>query len=109
MLLLRNKRLVIVDTSEDSLEDNEILAIKKPNPKARVKEVKDTIYKLMPLVNTNSIRCEYNFYMIQSPYEDNSGIGEGYNPQETKGACIQHMLHDDFIITINGVNMYSYD
>jgi hypothetical protein len=103
MTLLRDNKLITVDTSED--KDNTIIAIKSldyllANEKYHDKAVSDKIYTLRWEENNRTFTSapdHYIFRCSQSCWADGSGMNGGYTGMQlTKGDAIKLMLKDGF-------------
>lgn len=109
MLLLQNNKLVYVDMFEDT--KSTIIAVKSldelKNEDTSSYHVKDIEYTL-GLPKYPVAEGIYLFKMTKSPYNDGSGIGNGYNGvHQTKGEAISKMLEDGFRVYQNGIEIFS--
>ena len=108
MLLLKNNKLVYVDMSEDT--KSTIIAVKSLEELKKEKHnsfyTKDVEYTLgsprYPVAEG-----VYLFKMTKSPYNDDSGIGDGYNGvHQTKGQAISITLEDGFRVYQDEVEIF---
>ena len=112
MLLLKQGKIVQVDTSESGLSNNPIIAVRTlkeyntPHPNSR--HIGDEEYTLgySKYLDGGKIHL---FKMSKSPYSDNSGIGDGFNgAHETKGEAIARMQQDGFKVYQGGVEILPF-
>lgn len=86
----------------------EIIAFKSHenlNEGAYKHHVKSKVYKLITQNHEGFTGMCYNWEMIQSPYSDDSGLGNKYSQFETIGYAIQRMLKDRFTVKVDGVEI----
>ena len=92
--LLRDKKLIKVDVSED--EEVLILATKT---KSLIRTaVADCIYKLIKYDDNT-----WAFKMIQTPWRDKSGLGDYYNSESftSKGEAIKKIRSHSYSVTLD--------
>lgn len=107
MILLKNNKLVYIDTSED--DKSHIIATKSLEElsKSFYKEYldKDIEYTLGTPIFPDVARS-YIFKMTKSPYKDGSGIGTSFNgTYATKGEAINDILKAGFKVYKDGVEI----
>ena len=108
MILLKDNKLIYVDTSEDTVST--IIAVKSLEELNKEKHnsfyTKDIEYTLGSPRYPDAERI-YLFRMSKSPYKDDSGIGDGFNgAHQTKGQAISKMLEDGFRVYQDGIEIF---
>lgn len=101
--ILKDNKLVVVSLEED--DNKNIIAIKsletlKKEP-YHEKAVKDEIYKLKWVDHSRSFSenpKHFCFSRTQSPWLDDSGLGNGHGVYLTKGDAIADMLKDGYTV-----------
>ena len=107
MILLKDNKLIYVDTSEDT--ESTIIAVKSLEELKKEKHnsfyTKDVEYTL-GLPRYPDAERMYLFKMTKSPYKDDSGSGDGFTgAHQTKGQAISKMLEDGFRVYQDGVEI----
>ena len=118
MILLRNNKLEKIDVSEQ--KTTEITVVKTiarmqsedaernknwPN-RTPTEYVNDKIYKVMYFHDKD----KFNMIMTQSPWKDNSGIGNYYSSYNTKGELLYNVIQDGYEVYVDGIKIASeYD
>lgn len=112
MLLLKQGKIVQVDTSESGLSNDPIIAIRtleeynKQHPQKHYR-VGDEEYTLGYSKYPDGGKIHL-FKMSKSPYFDNSGIGDGFGfngAHESKGEAIARMQQEGFKVYQGGVEI----
>jgi len=101
MLLLQKGKIVNIDTTEDDYRN--ITAVKPMNQLRDEGDdyaVKPVKYQMIcySIFGTK----QYNFMVVECPYEDSSSYGHYYHPFNTVGEGVLYMIKDGFTVYING-------
>ncbi len=101
MYLLKDNKIINVDTSEDRSQPaitaiKTVEQLKEEHARINMSDAikKDQIYTLNWIDDYG--KGEFCFKMTQSPYDDNSGLKNGHGVHRTKGRAIMNMLENGF-------------
>ncbi len=100
MYLLRDNKIIIVDVSEDAINNiksiKTVEELKKEYNSSSI--VKD---KISTLTYYRGNKSGWVFEITQSQFTDDSGIGHGNGIHETKGDAIMVQLRSGYKVYIN--------
>ena len=86
MYLLQNNTLVKINTKEDN---HNLIQIRLPKSELNNRAVRDKVYKVITQYKGDDLK--YNLKVIQSPWKDNSGLGDYFATFHTIGNLLQYV------------------